>query len=273
MSDFFFEGFEQANTTAVPDVLFDELLVLLNGAELKVMLYIIRRTLGFKKTTDTISFNQFLRGITTKEGRVLDRGCGIKDRTTLSKALARLERLNCIESTKGKNAKEVNEITAYSIKFRSQIVGKAYQGSREIIPPVVGKAYQGSREIPQGVVGKSYPQETVLQDTDKQDTEYVLPSQSETPASVHSAIANAPHTHSSSQSSSEQEQEPEHHEANMSVQPSYSHLQSETTLEEKESEFSNDNHPGTYHRAPEYHHGMAVRLSSNHSPHAVVDRD
>jgi len=167
-----FNGFEPANTTAVPDAFFDELLPLLNGAELKAMLYIIRRTLGFKKTTDTISFNQFLHGITTKNDKVLDKGCGVKDRTTLSKALARLEALNCITTTKSKNDKKENEVTAYSIKFRSQgVVGKSYHPSRENRLPLVGKTDYRSREIPQGVVGKSYPQETVIQETVIQETE------------------------------------------------------------------------------------------------------
>ena len=166
-----FNGFEPANTTAVPDAFFDELLPLLNGAELKAMLYIIRRTLGFKKTTDTISFNQFLHGITTKNDKVLDKGCGVKDRTTLSKALARLEALNCITTTKSKNDKKENEVTAYSIKFRSQgVVGKSYHPSRENRLPLVGKTDYRSREIPQGVVGKSYPQETVIQETVIQET-------------------------------------------------------------------------------------------------------
>jgi hypothetical protein len=153
-----FQGFDQSNTTAVPDVFFDELLPLLNGAQLKVMLYIIRRTLGFKKNTDAISYDQFQNGITTHDGKVLDKGCGVKDRTTLSKALAHLEKMNCIESNKSKNAKNVNEITVYTIKFRSQVVVETDRGSREIIPPVVGKSYQGSMKTPQGVVGKSYPQ-------------------------------------------------------------------------------------------------------------------
>src|SRR5215218_1498682 len=89
--EFTFEGFESPTTTPVPDVVFDRLLSRLKEAELKALLYIIRRTFGFKKDRDPISFNQFLRGITTREGRVLDQGCGVKDRNTLRKALKSLE--------------------------------------------------------------------------------------------------------------------------------------------------------------------------------------
>ena len=43
-----FRGFRSPSYTQVPDELFDELLVELSGGELKVLLYIIRRTFGFK---------------------------------------------------------------------------------------------------------------------------------------------------------------------------------------------------------------------------------
>src|SRR6187200_1696292 len=89
--DYRYAGFENPTTTPVPDVVFDQFLSRLGEAELKALLYIIRRTFGFKKDRDPISFNQFLRGIITHQGRVLDQGCGIKDRTTLSKALRSLE--------------------------------------------------------------------------------------------------------------------------------------------------------------------------------------
>ena len=52
-----FQGFSAPNYTQVPDELFDDLMTDLSGAELKVLLYIIRRTFGFKKTEDTISLS------------------------------------------------------------------------------------------------------------------------------------------------------------------------------------------------------------------------
>ncbi len=60
-----FPGFQSPNYTMVPDELFDELMVELSGAELKVLLYIIRRTFGFKKDSDNISLSQLLNGIET----------------------------------------------------------------------------------------------------------------------------------------------------------------------------------------------------------------
>jgi hypothetical protein len=44
-----FQGYSTPSYTMVPDELFDEHLPFLSGAELKVLLYIIRRTFGFKR--------------------------------------------------------------------------------------------------------------------------------------------------------------------------------------------------------------------------------
>src|SRR6266478_5650201 len=118
MSGFTFEGFEPSNTTPVPDVLFDVLLTHLNEAQLKALMYIIRRTLGFKKTSDTISLKQFRWGITTKKGEQLDQGCGLKNFTTIVKALSSLEQMGCIESEKRETAEGDQDITVYRIKFR-----------------------------------------------------------------------------------------------------------------------------------------------------------
>ncbi len=71
---------QRPTTTPVPDEIFDEWLAVLGHAELRVLLYIVRRTFGFdKRGGDTISYRQFTDGITTRDGRVLDRGCGVSN--------------------------------------------------------------------------------------------------------------------------------------------------------------------------------------------------
>src|SRR3954470_21565705 len=72
-----FLGFSNPNTTPTPDDLFDRFLPELSGGELKVLLYIIRRTFGFKKNTDSISLSQLCSGIKTRAGKSLDRGTGL----------------------------------------------------------------------------------------------------------------------------------------------------------------------------------------------------
>ena len=78
-----FQGFRAPHYTMVPDEVFDELLSVLTGAELKVLLYVTRRTFGFKKTADSISINQMVKGITKVDGTELDKGTGLSRRTLL----------------------------------------------------------------------------------------------------------------------------------------------------------------------------------------------
>jgi hypothetical protein len=97
-----FKGFDISHDTPVPDILFDELLTVLSWDELKVLLYIIRRTRGFKKSEDTISLSQFTDGITTQDGKILDSGCGIKKRSRVSDTLKKLEKGGYIEIVRPK---------------------------------------------------------------------------------------------------------------------------------------------------------------------------
>lgn len=157
---FYFSGFRYPHYTQVPDELFDVLLPHLREAELKALLYIIRRTFGFKKASDAISFNQFLHGITTKDGRVLDQGCGLRDRTSLSKALQSLEEKGIILSEKRTNEeKGVHETTVYNLRFSEEgVVGETYYRSMNPLPRVVGEPDQQETE----------------QQTDKQQTDNVV---------------------------------------------------------------------------------------------------
>ena len=79
------------STTATPDWVFDDVAPDLGEAPLKALLYIVRRTSGFRKSADAISLSQFQHGITTRDGRQLDKGAGIKNRTVLLRALDELE--------------------------------------------------------------------------------------------------------------------------------------------------------------------------------------
>lgn len=57
-----FEGYEVPHYTQVPDALFDEQLGKLGHAELKVLLWIIRKTFGYGKASDAISLSQLEMG-------------------------------------------------------------------------------------------------------------------------------------------------------------------------------------------------------------------
>lgn len=172
---FRFRGFQAPNYTQVPDELFDELLTVLSGAELKVTLYIIRRTFGFKKQSDNIALSQMLRGITTRDGRQLDRGVGLS-KSTLLQALRDLTEKGVIVATRRESAERGHEATNYMLNLigvqsspppPDDPEGPRGGGSKGGTP-LVGKSDQGVSGNPtKGLVGKSAPQETVIQQTVK----------------------------------------------------------------------------------------------------------
>src|SRR5215216_5971369 len=158
-----FRGFRSPNYTPVPDELFDELLVELSGAELKALLYIVRRTFGFKRDRDNISLSQMLQGIQTRDGRVLDRGVGLSKKTLLL-ALRSLEDRGIILTERRQSAEKGNEPTAYCLN----VVGSTPDGpalGEESTPPLGEKLRQGGGgESTPSPWGKNYAvQETVEQ--------------------------------------------------------------------------------------------------------------
>jgi phage replication O-like protein O len=131
-----FHGFQFPTTTQVPDEVFDVLLPQLNGAELKVLLYICRRTFGFKKQWDSISLNQIASGITTKDGRVLDRGTGLSKRH-VQRALKQLEKKQIIRVNRRRDETGLNEINTYSLHFQREVrSGTAHRKVEVETPPV-----------------------------------------------------------------------------------------------------------------------------------------
>lgn len=159
-------GFQSPNYTMVPDELFDELLPVLSGAELKVLLYIIRRTFGFKRDSDTISINQMLHGIKTRDGRVLDRGVGLTKKTLLA-AIRSLEERNAIVTQQRRSLERGNEPTVYQLNVIAPTLGG------KITPPLGEKLHQGGGvEITPSPRGKNYStQYTVEQETVEQEIE------------------------------------------------------------------------------------------------------
>ena len=161
-----FPGFLSPNYTQVPDVVFDELLEILSGAELKVLLYIIRRTFGFKKASDDISLNQMLAGIVRKGGERLDRGCGIRNRTTLSQALQSLEKMGIIVKKRNTSPQKKDLPTTYSLKLASTTNAEPPE-KNDLKRGTKTVSERGTKIVP-SLVRKSYPQETVKQETEQQ---------------------------------------------------------------------------------------------------------
>lgn len=116
---FQFEGFSAPNGTFVPDEVFDVLAPELSEAELRVLLYIIRRTFGFKKDTDNISLKQMTDGITTREGRVLDRGTGLS-KAGNARGIKGLTEKGIIVTTRNRSATSGDQATTYALRFKDR---------------------------------------------------------------------------------------------------------------------------------------------------------
>jgi len=156
-----FRGYTSPNYTQVPDELFDRQLPELSGAELKVLLYIMRRTFGFKKDSDNISLSQICRGITTRDGRVLDRGTGLS-KSTAQLAIKGLLEKGVILTTKRVSKEKGNEATTFELNVGQQ-------------RPYTENRHRGAiPEIGTALYRKSSPQETDIQETDIQETDLDL---------------------------------------------------------------------------------------------------
>jgi phage replication O-like protein O len=161
-----FPGFQFPTTTPVPDEVLDVLMPQLSGAELKVLLYICRRTFGFKKESDTISLHQIAHGIKTRDGRVLDGGTGLCKRH-VQRALKVLEKKNIIKVTRKVDETGLNEVNTYSLNMLDMEsgVGTKSPYGRDKISPGVGTPGSGGVGTPVSTTTNSN-QETVRQETD-----------------------------------------------------------------------------------------------------------
>lgn len=114
------QGFRRVNTTQIPDEVFDHWLPRLSDAELFVLLYVIRRTLGFGKPVDVITPEQFLTGVRTRAGAVLDEGCGVS-RKHLYLALSGLQTKGLVAVERRRSSRAGNLPSAYRLVFERDI--------------------------------------------------------------------------------------------------------------------------------------------------------
>lgn len=112
-----YKGFIKPNTTPTPDDLFDLFLHDLSGAELKVILYIIRRTYGFQKNADSISIKQLVQGIVDRSGNRLDYGTGLTKKTAIA-AVRSLESRGLISVERAISKDGDNTVNIYKLRFR-----------------------------------------------------------------------------------------------------------------------------------------------------------
>ncbi len=164
----YFGGYSKPNYTMVPDELFDHQLPYLSGSQLKVLLYILRRTFGFKKDTDSISLSQISSGIKTRDGRVLDRGTGLSRRHVVAAAKALVD-MGIICCERRQSPEKGFESTVYSLNLSSELsdtlVTKGNQGASSQKTLGLGN----EREL--ALVTKGNQQKRELQETVEQETD------------------------------------------------------------------------------------------------------
>lgn len=157
-----FEGFASSNYTQVPDELFDLLLPTLADNELRVLLYIIRRTFGFKRDSDTISLSQMVNGITTREGQVLDTGTGLS-KSSVARGLKSLRERGVIVATRNASAERGDQPTTYRLRFKTD-------STPEKTKPIPLSQQQDTPRVPK--VAQAVSQRWDTQETDPQETAF-----------------------------------------------------------------------------------------------------
>lgn len=111
---YWFEGLESSNGTLFPDVLLDQVMAHLTGAEFKVLAYLVRRTMGLKRTADTISLEHICAGVRQRNGAILDAGTGLSKKTAIA-ALKGLQDKGVIVASKSKGSLP----TGFSLRFKA----------------------------------------------------------------------------------------------------------------------------------------------------------
>jgi len=150
-----FPGFSSPRYTQIPDIVFDELQHRLSGAEYKVLMYILRRTFGFKKDADNISLRQMREGIVKSDGTRLDYGAGVQSKATLVSAVRKLEEMGIVLATRNSSNERGDEATTYTVNM-----GGDARVQKLNTPP--------GTKIEHPRVQKLNTQETVKQETEKQ---------------------------------------------------------------------------------------------------------
>lgn len=106
-----FAGFITPYFTQIPNIVFDELLADLSGAEWKVLSYIMRHTYGWHKDTDDIALKQLTDGIPGQ-----DKGTGLA-KSTVAAALNSMEEWGLIERTQHRDEKKGDLPTTYRVRI------------------------------------------------------------------------------------------------------------------------------------------------------------
>jgi hypothetical protein len=117
------------NSFQTPNDYVDSVMPHLTGEEFKVLIYAVRRILGFQKRQDRISLSQFTDGIKNKDGEILDSGTGLSV-ATVKKCLANLVAFNLMIRA-GENDPKTNDGILWELQWDSDKVNWSALEQRE----------------------------------------------------------------------------------------------------------------------------------------------
>jgi len=141
------------NFTQVPNIIFDEFLSELPPSELKVLLYIFRRTYGFQKNSDKIATSQICNGI-KKDGKIIDKGTGLSNRAVIDALRALEKRSLIVVTSKTTHIKHIQLNLTYEDSSQvslMKIVHKPYEDSSQALMKIVHR--QNKEEIKEIKIG------------------------------------------------------------------------------------------------------------------------
>ncbi len=188
-----FGGVETLNGTQIPDAYFDEVMAPLGPSAFTVLMYVSRRTFGFKRHSDQISLDQICHGIVTTEVRAadgtvikparhLDHGTGLA-KSTVVRALDRLivaglirKRHNAdphrgqLANTYGIVFKDAAAVTPASPSLRATRTAPAQETASPSSPPVPPRDTP-CRVLTQAPVADLDTQQTVETTNSRRQTE------------------------------------------------------------------------------------------------------
>lgn len=107
----------------------DKCLHLLDGNEIKVLLYVIRRIIGFNKNFDFISLGQLENGIVTQSGERLDSGTGLS-KPSIIKALSGLKKYGILLEVQKSQSPKLG--SAYTLQFNYDKIDLTNLEKREL---------------------------------------------------------------------------------------------------------------------------------------------
>lgn len=154
------------NSTQIPDHFLDWVMQDLTESELKVALYILRRTFGFQKDGDRISLSQLVDGITRRDGRQLDRGTGLA-RSSVVRGIKGLEARGLLQVHRIPGTKKRSpETTYYSLLIEDDQASPKLQSPQSQIE--FAASPKSSDELVPNCDGQNLDQDQATKEQDQQ---------------------------------------------------------------------------------------------------------